>query len=46
LEVIREYIQTRVTYPANADKRDIGIYNWRLQARDLADFLDGATWIT
>ena len=37
LEVTREYVQTRVTYPKNGDKRDIGIYNWRLQARDLLE---------
>jgi type III restriction enzyme len=37
LEVTREYIQTRVTYPKNGDQRDIGIYNWRLQARDLLE---------
>ncbi len=37
LDVSREYIQTRVTYPANGDQRDIGIYNWRLQARDLLE---------
>ena len=37
LEVTREYIHTRVTCPANGDKRDIGIYNWRLQARDLLE---------
>ena len=37
LEVTHEYIQTRVTYPKNGDKRDIGIYNWRLQARDLLE---------
>ena len=36
-EVTREYIQTRVTCPTNGDKRDIGIYNWRLQARDLLE---------
>src|SRR5260370_12810096 len=35
LDVSREYIQTRVTYPADDDQRDIGIYNWRLPARDL-----------
>lgn len=35
LEVTREYVQTRVTYPSNGDQRDIGIYNWRLQARDI-----------
>lgn len=29
--------QTRVTYPKNGDQRDIGIYNWRLQARDLLE---------
>ena len=33
----REYIQTRIIYPANGDQRDIGIYNWRLQARDLLE---------
>src|ERR1700685_2828079 len=37
LDVTREYIQTRVTYPANGDQRDIGIYNWRSQARDLLE---------
>ena len=37
LEVTREYVQTRVKVPANGDKRDIGIYNWRLQARDLLE---------
>jgi type III restriction enzyme len=37
LDVSREYIQTRVIYPANGDQRDIGIYNWRLQARDLLE---------
>jgi type III restriction enzyme len=37
LDVSREYIHTRVTYPTNGDKRDIGIYNWRLQARDLLE---------
>lgn len=37
LEVSREYVQTRVTCPANGDKRDIGIYSWRLQARDLLE---------
>lgn len=37
LDVSREYVQTRVTYPANGDQRDIGIYNWRLQARDLLE---------
>jgi hypothetical protein len=31
------YVQTRVTYPKNGDQRDIGIYNWRLQARDLLE---------
>jgi len=37
LEVTREYVQTRVTHPKNGDMRDIGIYNWRLQARDLLE---------
>lgn len=37
LEVTREYVQMRVTYPKNGDKRDIGIYNWRLQARDVLE---------
>ena len=37
LDVTHEYVQTRVTYPANGDKRDIGIYNWRSQARDLLE---------
>jgi type III restriction enzyme len=37
LDVSRKYIQTRVTYPANGDQRDIGIYHWRLQARDLLE---------
>ena len=37
LEVTREYVRTRVTYPQNGDKRDIGIYNWRLQARDVLE---------
>lgn len=37
LDVSREYIQTRVIYPANGDQRDVGIYNWRLQARDLLE---------
>jgi hypothetical protein len=37
LEVTRAYIQTRVTYPKNGDMRDIGIYNWRLQARDILE---------
>jgi type III restriction enzyme len=37
LDVTREYIRTRVTYPANGDQRDIGIYNWRSQARDLLE---------
>src|ERR1019366_10647247 len=35
LDVTREYVQTRVTFPKNGDKRDIGIYNWCLQAPDL-----------
>jgi hypothetical protein len=44
LEVTREYVHTRVTYPANGDQRDIGIYNWRLQARDvLENAIRGAT---
>jgi type III restriction enzyme len=37
LDVTREYIQTRVTHPKNGDMRDIGIYNWRLQARDVLE---------
>lgn len=37
LDVSCEYIQTRIIYPANGDQRDIGIYNWRLQARDLLE---------
>jgi hypothetical protein len=37
LEVTCEYIHTRVTYPASGDRRDIGIYNWSLQARDLLE---------
>ena len=32
LEVTRAYVSTRVTCPANGDKRDVGIYNWRQQA--------------
>ena len=37
LEVSNAYIQTRVTCPANGDRRDIEIYNWRLQARDVLE---------
>jgi len=37
LDVTREYVHTRVTIPENGDNRDIGIYNWRLQARDLLE---------
>jgi type III restriction enzyme len=37
LGVTRDYVQTRVTYPKNGDMRDIGIYNWRLQARDILE---------
>lgn len=37
LDVAREYVDTRVTFPANGDHRDIGIYNWRLQARDILE---------
>lgn len=37
LDVTREYIHTRVTIPENGDSRDIGIYNWRLQARDVLE---------
>ena len=37
LEVTREYIQTRVTYPANGDKRDIGIYKVSVWATHLFD---------
>jgi len=37
LEVSREYVDTRVKFPPNGDKRDIGIYHWRLQARDLLE---------
>lgn len=37
LDVAREYVHTRVTIPANGDHRDIGIYNWRLQARDVLE---------
>jgi hypothetical protein len=36
LDMTRDYVHTRLTYPANGAPRDIGIYNWRLQARDLA----------
>jgi len=44
LDVTLEYVQTRVTCPANGDARDIGIYNWRLQARDLLEnAIRGAT---
>jgi type III restriction enzyme len=37
LEVVRAYVDTRVTIPKNGDMRDIGIYNWRLQARDVLE---------
>jgi len=37
LDVTREYVSTRVTVPQNGDCRDIGIYNWRLQARDILE---------
>jgi type III restriction enzyme len=37
LEVTREYIDTRVTWPTDGDHRDIGIYKWRLQARDVLE---------
>src|ERR1019366_4039747 len=37
LDVTREYIQTRVTSPLNGDKRDIGIYKWRSEARDVLE---------
>jgi type III restriction enzyme len=37
LEVTCAYIDTRITYPPNCDHRDIGIYNWRLQARDVLE---------
>jgi type III restriction enzyme len=37
LDVAREYVDKRVTYPANGDHRDIGIYDWRLQARDVLE---------
>jgi len=30
-------VDTRVKFPPNGDKRDIGIYHWRLQARDLLE---------
>lgn len=37
LDVTRDYVSTRVTIPENGDHRDIGIYNWRLQARDVLE---------
>jgi type III restriction enzyme len=37
LDVTRAYVETRVTHPPNGDQRDIGIYNWRLQARDILE---------
>lgn len=37
LDVTLEYVSTRVTVPQNGDTRDIGIYNWRLQARDILE---------
>jgi len=37
LEVTREYVDKRVTYPPDGDPRDIGIYSWRLQARDVLE---------
>lgn len=37
LEVTREYVDTRVTWPTGGDRRDIGIYKWRLQARDVLE---------
>jgi type III restriction enzyme len=37
LDVSREYVDKRITYPPNGDHRDIGIYNWRLQARDVLE---------
>jgi hypothetical protein len=33
----REYMDIRVTYPPNGDHRDVEIYNWRLQARDVLE---------
>lgn len=37
LDVSREYVETRVTVPKNGDVRDVGIYHWRLQARDILE---------
>jgi type III restriction enzyme len=37
INVTREYVEKRVTYPQDGDHRDIGIYNWRLQARDILE---------
>jgi hypothetical protein len=37
VDVARDYVEHRVTIPKNGDHRDIGIYNWRLQARDVLE---------
>ncbi len=37
LDVTRQYVDTRVTCPADGDRRDIGIYNWRRQALNVLE---------
>lgn len=37
LEVTHQYIHKRVSYPANGDPRDVGIYRWRQQANDVLE---------